>query len=212
MLLLNESHSLWLDTDMLVLDSVDIYGPVTFGWESKKRLNGAVLSLPSKSVELNALIDKLEGSSGSRIFFGDLGPSLLTTVLSSSELKTHAFPSSEFYEFGALEIWKLYSKRHYSEVSRRLEGKRLIHLWNEASKLAPFKVDSYSPQIGSFLQKFDLTFWEEKRLPTMSNRQIESWRRNMTRSRVRNAASSLLPYRAKTALLRKMGREIPAGF
>lgn len=211
--LLQSCDSIWLDTDVLMLAPIGSkYGNTIFGRESASKVNGAVLSLPMESKVLALMSERLERHSGKSIIFGDLGPSMLTKVLEDLEINEEAFPESEFYEIGATEIWKLYAKSAFDEVSYRLKDKTFTHLWNEASKLAPISLAEMKPQEGSFLQRVDTPFWDSIDKREISNLEISNWSENLSRASRRNRLARLIPKPLERGILVALGRRISAGF
>lgn len=211
--MLKSLDAIWLDTDVLVLnDDLAKYENYVFGYENDSTVNGAVLGVPVGSKVLGELSNEIGKYSGEKIIFGDLGPRMLTKIISGNGLLEQAWPISEFYEIRAIEIWKLYSRNEASEVSERLKDKNFVHLWNEASKLAPLKLSDFAPQKGSFLYEIDVDFWESDGNPTLSDAQINQWREVLLGAEKRQAIAGLIPDPIRRILLTAMGRRIGAGF
>lgn len=204
---------LWLDTDMLAMREPPLsLGDHVFGFESDKIVNGAVLALPMSSPVLGELHDHLLSAKGSRIIFGDLGPRLLTRVLSDYSMLGMAAPRSNYYEIRPTELWKLYSAKNSDEVRSRLEGRPLVHLWNEATRHLPYKVSSLAPQVGSFLHNFDPEFWKGEQLDLISDYLLQAWRSAAEAADRKNRFANILPYQSRRALLSLLGRRIEAGY
>ncbi len=211
--MLKSLDAIWLDTDVLVLNNdLSKYENYVFGYENNSTVNGAVLGMPVGNKVLDELSIEIKKYSGKKIIFGDLGPRMLTKIIARNGLLGQAWPISEFYEIRATEIWKLYSRNETSEVRERLKDKNFVHLWNEASKLAPFKLSDFAPQKGSFLYEIDVEFWESESKPSLSDEQINQWREVLLGAEKRQAIAVLIPDPIRRILLTAMGRRIGAGF
>lgn len=211
--MLKSLDAIWLDTDILVMNKdLAKYENYVFGYENDSTVNGAVLGMPVGTKVLHELSIEIKKHSGKRIIFGDLGPRMLTKIISRNGLLEQAWPISEFYEIRATEIWKLYSADEASAVKERLRDKNFVHLWNEGSKLAPFKLSDFAPQKGSFLYEIDVEFWESESKPSLGEDQINQWRKVLLVAEKRQAIAGLIPNPVRRILLTAMGRRISAGF
>lgn len=160
--LLKSLDAIWLDTDVVVFsDDLERHKDYIFGNESDSTVNGSVLGIPVVTKALDKLSNERKKYSKNKIICGGLNPKMFTRTISKNRLLEQAWPISEFYEIHATEIWRLYSANDGSELWERLRDKKIVHLWNEASKLLPFKFSYFSPQEGSFLYKVDVEFWVE---------------------------------------------------
>ena len=123
-----------------------------------------------------------------------------------------AFPVSEFYEVRPWEVWKLFSSDHASEMNLRLEGSRMVHLWNESLKSAPFNLNAVLPQRDSYLFQTDINFWKSRAGAPISTQQLALWSKRLSRSKRRNGVADLIPRALTRWILTTMGRRISAGF
>lgn len=190
----------WLDTDILATGQKLEQNQLVVGKESSRIINGAVLGAKDGHPLIERLRAAIKDKGSNKYLFGDLGPSLITSELKSLKATGLARPTSDFYEIRPYENWKLFSRNHRDEVSKRTKKSTFIHLWNEALGLANFKPNMFSPQVGSFLYDANLKFWSELGLAELTERQLKDWEKNSNLARVRNSVATLIP----RALIRQL--------
>lgn len=163
----------WVDTDMYCLKPVEP-APYICGWEDGRRINGAILALPSQSRLLTALrnmfhdpnfvapwlphseriLYRLASAAGrpvsrARYPWGSLGPRALTWYIHEQQLVERVQPRERFYPVHYREVGRFFDKAaEWSPAS--LGGAHTVHIWNNMLQAHP---DFAAPPAGSFLWK-----------------------------------------------------------
>lgn len=170
--LLRRGEGTWLDTDLYLLEPIDLQRPYLFGEQQPGLINNAVLRLPPDSPALAELLRPFEecrtpswlpwrpylksrfrelvgGKADlARLPWGSTGPHALTAVLKRTELASEALPSDIFYPIPWQKAdWVLDPALRLEELVT--EQSVAVHLWNEC--IRSFK-DDPAPE-GSFLAR-----------------------------------------------------------
>lgn len=152
--MLNATDKIWVDTDVMSLgEPLPNVGGYCFGWESSKHINGAVLGAPQKSAFVSLLLRRAEEVNRYDAKWGDLGPKLVTRVVTEMEIDGLAQPRHCFYPLDWSEIWKAWDPRYFDELTVRLQGSATIHLWNEVIRRSGLPMKEYLPPKGSWMRK-----------------------------------------------------------
>ena len=188
-----KTKEIWLDTDILATGHILELGDLVVGKESSRIVNGAVLGAKDGHPLIERLKAAIEDKGSRKYLFGDLGPSLITSELKSLKATGLARPVSDFYEIRPYENWKLFSRDHKDEISKRTEKSTFIHLWNDALGLASFNPNLFSPQVGSFLYQANSKFWSELGLNELPDRLLKDWEKYSNLAMVKNSVATLVP-------------------
>jgi hypothetical protein len=192
-MMIMKTKEIWLDTDILATGQSLEQSDLVIGKERSRIVNGAVLGAKDGHPLIQRLKAAIEDKGSDKYLFGDLGPSLITSELRSLKATGLARPISDFYEIRPYENWKLFSRDHQDEISKRTEKSTFIHIWNEALGLANFNPNLFSPQADSFLFEVNSKFWAELDLPELTGRQLNAWARNSNLARVKNGVATGIP-------------------
>lgn len=179
--LLKKVQSVWVDLDCLLLKPLDLDTDYIFGWASHKKINNAVLGLPSDSLVLNDYIDTISAdpmqvpwSSFRRqvlrkyeIFKGhtrpdpkshiNLGPRSLTYFVKKHKLVSHAQPTEVFYPF-LVQDTRLLVKPIDVALENIKQNTIIVHVWRTTFKNLGFLqiIPSKDTYIGNFCHDYDI--------------------------------------------------------
>ncbi len=132
--LLKKKGNWWVDTDVLCLSNKVPMANSFFGWEDNRHVNGAILKIPSESALLEALI-KNARDAGKDVYWGQIGPRLLTRLIVELGLSHQVSPSSFAYPLHWDDYRDLLEPERRSDVYERLKDAPFLHLWNEKFRL-----------------------------------------------------------------------------
>nr|WP_306254804.1 glycosyltransferase [Ornithinimicrobium cryptoxanthini] len=166
---LHKHGGIWVDTDMVCLQPFRFDSASVFGWESRLRINIAVLGLPAgdplarwmadlcispnRIVPYDTLVrvrEKLkrrllEGNKRANVQWGELGPSGFTQAAEHLGRTREALPEHVFYSIRDVEWRKSYEPLTV-EIEKVIHGAYGIHLWNELSRRdAGFNKNGHHP-------------------------------------------------------------------
>jgi len=152
--LLQQEHTIWVDSDLIFLSDLDFDAEYTFGLQNLLTINNAVLGAPSDS----KLLKELEQQAEQRISeglsrLGEAGPYLLTELVSNLGLWNRAKPIKSFYPIHFREIWKVFDPSYTNEIEKRISQSSGLHLWNEFLKDGRGLVKKQRPPHGSLMWK-----------------------------------------------------------
>jgi hypothetical protein len=140
----------WVDLDVFCLtDSLPDAGFVA-GRQGPTVINTAVLRAPAGHAVIAAARSACETKS-SEVDWGELGPDLLTRLMSQHGLEAAAFPPEVFYPVDWQHYWAVLDPRRSGDVLRRMRSAACIHLWNEMLRRIGFD-KAILPPSGSVLR------------------------------------------------------------
>lgn len=153
---LRKNGGWWFDTDVLCLATVDQFANIitnkeygiSAGYQSNDVINCGVLYLDDINL-LNKLINELENA-GTEFEWGEIGPTLITRVISEANLVHLIEPEDCFYPISYMYFRRLYDPGCAVWCKSQTNGSLAVHLWNEFSRrdLIP---KTFLPPEGSFL-------------------------------------------------------------
>jgi hypothetical protein len=155
---LRRGAGMWLDTDVLLLRSLDGMGDYIFGWEDHKSINNAILLLPPESDCLKLLLEftaapilvppywsyRRQLLQLARSFvgmqkpveelgWGAIGPKALTHFVKSTRQIHLTQPFDVFYPIHWRDVAAFWSA-DYQPESHFTSSTRAVHLWNKGLK------------------------------------------------------------------------------
>ena len=185
-----EKGSTWVDLDVLCMSSSWPESQYIIGFETKKRLNNAVLRIPHDSILLKKLI---ENSIKNEIkIYGETGPYLITKVIKKYGKDLHLFPINAFYPISHWELDLFFDPSRFQEANDRLRDSYALHLYNELLIRAAIPKNVLPPE-GSFLHHQFLKYLPDSAdLVTLNSDWLRGWRRNFAERRILNQIAQLL--------------------
>lgn len=198
--LMRQTHSTWFDLDVICWNWNEDGRDYLFGYESEQEIiNGAVLRLPLGSSLATELSQRSQRVPPKKVRWGDLGPKLLTKVISSHDLRNQAQPKNAFYHLSPAEIWKFFDPASSDELKKELNHSKSVHLWNEVLRFAAPELKAKRPAESSLAGELysDLNVSQLEPLPA-------SWARTVLRKRLgnHNSFSSRLSRRLRSTMRR----------
>lgn len=139
----------WIDTDVVALREDLPSSEYLYARESKRHINGAVLSAPRDSILLQRLYEQSVSVDPSSVQWGQLGHRLITSTVTELDLAGEATSQSVLYPLNFRQIWKIFDPRQTRCVGRQTARGATLHLWNEVMRNQPVK--HLAPPEGSFL-------------------------------------------------------------
>lgn len=163
--LLHKRGNWWVDTDVLCLSNIVPQYGCFWGWEDGHHINGAILKIPKENALLGLLLENSKAA-GKQVYWGQIGPRLITKLVKELHIENTAFPSHFAYPLHWDEYPMLVDPEAREELQTRLKGLPFLHLWNEKFRLdQKLSLDdavenSYWHVISSFYKNFDRSLVE----------------------------------------------------
>jgi hypothetical protein len=155
---LRQGAGIWLDTDMLVLRSLDGMGDHLFGWEDHRAINNAVLLLPPESECLRLLQEFAQSrvlvppywsyrrqymqrarsligkqKSVEELGWGAIGPRALTHFVKATQVVHRTQATEVFYPLHWRDV-RFFWSSDYCVEAHFTSSTRAVHLWNKGLK------------------------------------------------------------------------------
>jgi hypothetical protein len=149
--LMARSPHTWIDTDMLMLRSLD-FGPVVhlFAKETERSICNAILRVPSDDPALGEVIRRAERLMHVDLVWGATGPRLLNQVFGATAVLQQAHAPNSFFPIHYDEFWKPFLPECARECADASRSAYTLHLWNNiVVRLGVWK--ELAPPEGSFL-------------------------------------------------------------
>jgi hypothetical protein len=128
--MIHDTGLCWVDTDVLCLSEGIQDNAYIFARQDEEFYNGAVLQFP-KGHEAMKLAAEYCWEVRDTAGWGDLGPRLVTRIVSEYDLESEAWATRKIYPIHWRETAKLVRPQDAEEVAARVEGSFFLHLWNE---------------------------------------------------------------------------------
>jgi hypothetical protein len=158
--LLHRYGEWWCDTDVICASDKMPDQDLVFAFEDPDRINGAVL----KIVQGHELAQQLQLEAkmlGKNIRWGQAGPVLITRLVSLNKLERFAVATELIYPIHWSRALDFLLPDRADEVSAKVRGSILVHLWNESFRTAPI-IKDVAPPVDSFLheqfRRYGVTF------------------------------------------------------
>jgi hypothetical protein len=172
--LLKQKGGWWFDADMLCIEEAQKFRTLLdqkqtdfcAAFEEGQLINGAALYAADRAV-VDALMSDLSAC-GDTFDWGEIGPKLLTRVVTRLELSRSIEPPQTFYPIHFRDFTKLYDPAYREWCEAKITGSLAFHLWNEIrSRLAI--PTTLMPPLGSFLHaRLTVACAELKVVPTLT--------------------------------------------
>jgi hypothetical protein len=159
--LLYEKGDWWVDTDVVCMSNSIPELEDFFAWEAPGLINGAILYFKPRSSIMEQCFHKAR-EIGGRAKWGDIGPLLLTKMLTGSSSFERAYHTKYAYPIHWTEACDVLMPERYGEVARRCKDAWFLHLWNEVFRRK--RVHKWAlPLKGSFMhaliEKYSTDGW-----------------------------------------------------
>jgi hypothetical protein len=143
--LLSRNGGWWVDTDVICLSEEIATYRRFFAHEDDEFLNGAVLHFAPGDALIDACLLRAHAI-GENAKWGEIGPRLITQVVSDAGVIAQAQPAGLCYPIHWSEALELLLPCH-ADVNRRKLGEALfLHLWNEMFRQARIAKDILPPR------------------------------------------------------------------
>lgn len=149
--LILETGGWWVDTDVLSLSSDLPDCEYAWAHQDPSQINGAILKFPRGDSLCHTLLDLSIERSLSLTAWGQLGPGLLTEVLSGANPSGHFGSQTQFYPTHWLEAHLCWMQGQAEFVKSRLDGACFFHLWNSILTKMGIDLDKRPPP-GSYFE------------------------------------------------------------
>lgn len=179
-----ESGSTWVDLDVLCLRPDWPKQTFLAGFETRKRVNNAVLRIPRDTQLLQYLIQNSAIDDSS--VYGATGPFLLTSGLDKYGKNFKLQPIKSFYPMGHWELDLLFDPEKLELAEAQFRNSYGLHLYNQLLVRAAIP-KNVLPPAGSFLhQKFMTLMPQLKSSVTLGDEWLLGWSRNFHERRLLN--------------------------
>jgi hypothetical protein len=158
--LILETGGWWVDTDVLCLNNNLPECEYAWANQDPSQINGAILKFPQGDSLCQKLLELSIERSRSLTAWGQLGPGLLTEVLSGAKPAGHFGSQAAFYPTHWLEAHLCWMQDQAKLVQARLDGASFLHLWNSILNRMGINLNKRPPP-GSYFEnlladRFDL--------------------------------------------------------
>jgi len=106
---LRKEDTKWVDTDILLLTPSFPETEYIFGYELPEYANVAVIRAPRKSALMTYLSIASQIPDHCDIYWGEIGPTLMTRAVRCLDLSDLVLEKYAFYEIHGREVWKLFA-------------------------------------------------------------------------------------------------------
>jgi Alpha 1,4-glycosyltransferase conserved region len=175
--LMQAREGLWSDIDVVCLRPLNFERQHLFGWESQRRINGAILYLAPESPILADVMNAFRANIvpawlslkrkapffwkratgqtfGPRdLPWGSFGPRALTYLALKHGLEREALPRRTLYPVPLRDAQRIFDS-DYSVADDLLSESIAVHLWNERLKFTKDRVPAPGSLLDTWFQKF----------------------------------------------------------
>jgi hypothetical protein len=149
--LLYEQGGWWVDTDVLCRTPQVPDCDYFWACESLGRINGAVLKFPIGDPVCLTLLRLSEERSLNLIQWGQLGPALLSEVLSTFKPRRRCGTTLDVYPVHYHQTHFFWLPEFLYEVEEKIANSTFVHLWHSVCQR--MNIDGNTPPRGSFMFK-----------------------------------------------------------
>lgn len=149
--LLEKAGGWWIDTDVLCLGNPIPVCNIAFAEEQSGRFNTALMKFPKGHPLVKDLLAQAQNGDLDQIAWGDLGGTLLTTVINKHRVGSLAQPKQTFYPLHWLESYKVLFPEFTCEIYDRISRQPFLHFWNYMYHFMGYDSSKFRPLGGSFL-------------------------------------------------------------
>lgn len=146
-----KTDSIWVDTDLLLVDAFPSDLPSTIvAMESSTMICPAILRLERGDPRLPTLVAATEGKMDRNLVWAETGPKLMTTVFDGEAIMQQAMPPEMFFPIPHQEFWRAFVPDEREWCERATANSIGVHLWNNiVTALGYWK--ALAPPEGSYL-------------------------------------------------------------
>jgi hypothetical protein len=139
----------WFDTDIVCLRRVDVREAYCFAFEDDVSINNGFLRAPKGSPLMKVLYETA-AAKGTKLKFGETGPTLLTEVVTGSDYERFVLPREAVYPIWYTEWAKAFDEDPGDIYWNQLDGAYTVHLWNEFLRQQRIDKDGEFPPTSVF--------------------------------------------------------------
>jgi hypothetical protein len=193
----------WADTDVLCLKSDLTDGEYYWAEQEPGIINGAVLKFPAGDALCQRLLELSRDRAKSLTHWGQLGPDLLTEVLSGQTPPRHSAATEDVYPLHWLEVHFLWFPEYRDIVEERIHKSTFLHLWH--SMFSRMGINLFSePPAGGYLGELYRTLegkvvgdYNDLSTRTAVNKYLQQpWVKSWWENRLERNIADLLPPKA----------------
>jgi hypothetical protein len=155
----------WVDSDLLCLTADVPETDYAFAKEGPILYGTAALKAPAESELMKRALSRAERI-GEEAELGDLGPRVLTGVISELGLDGEAWERQEMYPLPWVEALATFNPDRAGEIEQKLASARFAHLWTSILRLANV-LKAVRPPEGSYLatcyERYEVPFGTDLR-------------------------------------------------
>lgn len=150
--LILETGGWWVDTDVLCLTDEIPNCDYAWAYQDPDQINGAILKLPKGDPLCAELLEQSIERSKNITAWGQLGPGLLTELLSDANPADHFGSQQEFYPTHWIDAHLCWMPGRASFIHSRIENATFLHLWNSLLGRMNINLNTRAPK-GSFFEE-----------------------------------------------------------
>jgi hypothetical protein len=148
--LLYELGGWWIDTDVVFVGKRVPALPIAFAQQEPGLFNNGQLKFPPKHPAVKELLQRAVAIGTDQQRWGQMGPHLITDVISARKLEGHAVHTNLFYPLHWLETYKFWLPGYVNEIKARTRSGFCLHLWTSMFAKMNIPLD-LKPPTGSYL-------------------------------------------------------------
>jgi hypothetical protein len=173
--------------DVLCLSPSWPVAPFIAGFETRHRINNAVLKIPHDSEMLSFLIKNSIGDNYDK--YGTTGPFLLTSAINKFRMNYKVFSKQYFYPMGHWELDLLIDPNKLELARTRFRDSLSVHLYNQLLIRAAIPKNMLPPA-GSFLHaQIENMVPDVTGFNVLGEDWLKGWRRNFYERKTLNQLS-----------------------
>lgn len=150
--LLHERGGWWFDVDVVCLRPIDLDEPYCFAWEQEGIVGSSILRAPQDSPFTRELYERAHDriAEGTGITFAEIGPHLVTRVVTEQKLERYVRPANTFFPVHWQHALDMFRPDDVGAWWTRFEGPYAVHFWNETLRWSAIDKDAAYPPTSPF--------------------------------------------------------------
>lgn len=129
--MLAETELIWTDTDSICLRPDWDFGDYIFGYEEPGKLSNSVLRAPGNSPLAKQLLKEAFEFDRSKIVWSEIGPQLITRLITELGLSEHVQEPNIFYPVHYWQWETIWNRKNLRQVLDLCEGSYTLQIWNQ---------------------------------------------------------------------------------
>ncbi len=180
--LLYQRGGIWIDTDVLCLQSFATIPSRCVGWESEEYAAVGVMKFPPNDPLCGELYRRAKDSKQRTIEWASIGPRLLTKILKQAH-DCHVLLPAAFYPIPWQDAWKLIDPKRANECETLARSSYCVHWWNNILGEIGLPKNALPPK-GSYLYQQAQKILGSDALHAWPEVLVRTWTRNYRNSEV----------------------------